>query len=706
MKAHQLVVLAAAIGAPAGAVQAQAPSQAPMDEIIVLGRAAQLYRVDSTTVGKLPTAPLESSQSIAVIPDSLITDQGARDAQDLYRNLSGVSFYSFGGVSARGFRQEEVYYDGLRGDPNAGFAVPQLFNIERVEYLKGPAGMLYGPGAPGGLLNYVTRKPHQDFDAEFGVVAGTSNRLGALAKVNAPLGDSFAVRGGAFVEDRGMLRFNASQETMMLDGGLSYDTDRSSLIFQVARYDLTQNAARLRGVPVDDDGNFLTTRRYNTNEPTDFLKMKSDVFQVRFESQWTDSLWLDATARYNDATERQQYHEPNALFDSIGDGQIDSVRREFRDQIRTQESWSLGANAVWSTLIGDNIENRMLIGADYFTIDEDRFASRVRGNTTPTPGLPSPISFINPVYGLSDSSTYIDGPVVPNVIESTRQGFYLLDELTLGRFILVGGLRFDRFDDNVNGVQFKDNKVTYRLGGVYRVRDDVSLYAQYATSFEPQSPGDQIPQVGGPFDPSAGSMIEAGVKTALMNGRIQTSLALYQIVRDNVLQDDPLGDIEGDGFDNKIPAGEVTSRGLELDIATDITPDWVAVMNYAFNRARITEGFADGARDLDDNIGDRFANTPSHTLGFWTRYQWPESGFAVALGGDYVSRRLSVDAQTVKPYMIFDASLIYERDAWRAMLRVDNLLDERYATSGFRVRTGHYVGRPRTAFLELRYRFD
>lgn len=81
-----------------------------------------------------------------MINADLIHDQGAREAQDLYRNISGVTFFSYAGVTARGFRQEEIFFDGLRGDPYAGLTTPQLFNIERLEFLKGPAGMLYGPG--------------------------------------------------------------------------------------------------------------------------------------------------------------------------------------------------------------------------------------------------------------------------------------------------------------------------------------------------------------------------------------------------------------------------------------------------------------------------------------------------------------------------------------------------------------------------------
>jgi iron complex outermembrane receptor protein len=131
-----------------------------LDAVQVLGRAQTLYRVDDATVGTRTDTPLALvPQSIQVVPRELIEDQAARQITDLYRSISGISFFSYAGVTLRGFRQENVLYDGLRGDPYAGFSVPQLFNIERVEVLKGPAGALYGGGDAGGVINYVTRKP-------------------------------------------------------------------------------------------------------------------------------------------------------------------------------------------------------------------------------------------------------------------------------------------------------------------------------------------------------------------------------------------------------------------------------------------------------------------------------------------------------------------------------------------------------------------
>lgn len=674
------------------------------EQIIVTGRAQKLYRVEQTSAGKLPTEPLLSSQNIAVITQELIQDQGARDAQDIYRNISGVSFFSYAGVTARGFRQEEIFFDGLRGDPYAGFAVPQLFNLERVEFLKGPAGMLYGPGAPGGLFNYVTKKPDASaFKADIRGIVGNADRFGGSAELNAPLGSGFAARGGLFYEDRGLFRTNASSRTLIADGGLAFDPGPVKIILQATQYDQELDANRLRGVPTDNAGNFLASRRWNHNEPSDFLHLNSTVFQGRIEGEPLAGLKIDATLRYNDATEVQNYHEPRGLFDSNRDNIVDATTREFRDQRRDEESWSMGANAVYGFAISQTVSNRVLLGFDHYT-GKEVFAGRsLRGRTAPATGLPGPLSLLNPVYGQSNPATYNLGPFSVTSTDSRRTGFYVLDELTVGPLILVGGIRRDSFRDNANGIVFEDEKTTYRAGAVYRITDEISLFGQYATSFEPQDPSAQNPLAGGPFAPTAGDIIEGGIKTALMGGRIQSSLSAYQIRRENLLQADPRGDLGNDGVDDFATFGEVTSKGIEFDLAADITPNWVLTVAYAYNDTRVTGD--NGGGGITNRVGNRFANAPRHQLGFWTRYQIPSLGLAAAFGGDYVAEQLSLSGQRVQPYMIFDASLIYETGPIRAMLRVDNLFDKTYAVSGFIDRTGHFPGEPRSVFLEIGYRF-
>jgi iron complex outermembrane receptor protein len=676
---------------------ATAPAEA---EIVVTGRARQLYRVEEVQAGRLPTEPLASSVTVQVIDEDLIADQGARDAQDLYRNLSGVSFFSYAGVTARGFRQEEIFFDGLRGDPYAGFSVPVLFNVQQLEYLKGPAGMLYGPGAPGGIFNYVTKKPSEAFSARASAIVGTEARYGGSLEVTGSLPGLGAPAGrlGAFYETRNTPRRNADSTSIILDGGLAFDVGPALLTLQATRYDQDLGGNRLRGVPADNAGRFLTDRRWNHNEASDFLRLDANVVQARLEWPVANSLEFEVGARYSETTETQQYHEPNGLFDSNADGRVDSSRRQFRDQIRDGKYLSVGASGVWSANLGP-IANRVLFGADFYDGELVFDGRTVNGTNTPGAGRPTPLSLFSPAYGITNPRAYALPAFTRSITEQGRAGAYLLNEATLGRFIGTVGVRLDAFEDVSGAARFEDERATWRVGGVYRLTDEVSLYAQWADSFEPQGVSNQDPRAGGPFAPTEGTIVEGGVRTALFGGRVQSTLAAYEIVRTNILQADPRGDVGGDGVSDFVAFGEVTSKGAEIDLSTDLTDDWVLTASYAYNDTRITA--TNGRTAITNSVGDRFANAPEHAFGFWTRYQLRPLNLAFAFGGDYVDVRTSLSGQKVRPYAVFDASLIYESDRWRALLRVDNVTDEVYAASGFIDRTGHFPGEPRSVFVEL-----
>jgi len=701
--------------APLSMAQAQdaagADESARDDEIVITGRASKLYRVDETASGKLPTEPLASSQSITVITKELIEDQGARDAQDLYRNISGVSFFSYAGVTARGFRQQENFYDGLRGDPYIGFSVPQLFNIERVEFLKGPAGMLYGQAAPGGLFNYVTKTPSFTLDGSVGVVAGNFDRYGAQAEVTGPVADVLALRAGAFYENRDLPRYHAKNKSTILDGGATLDLDVAKLTLQALRVEQDLPGNRLRGIPVDNAGNFVADPRWNHNEPSDFLGLRSTSFQAKGEINPAENLKIDAIVRRIDATERQKYHEPIITFTpTTGNVPNDIVARQYRDQIRINDIWSMATNATWSAELSETISNRFLAGYDY---SETRltFDNRSLNGTTTTPlnsNRPCPLSLSNPVYGNCDPAAYALPAYTRTITDTIRTGYYALNELTLGRLIAIVGIRHDSFNDinrNATGTpttRFKGSDETYRAGLVWRVKDDLSLFSQFSTSFEPQSAASQDVRAGGPFAPTTGTSIEGGVKTALLGGRVQSTLAIYQIVRKNLLQSTG-ADPEGDGVTNNVQFGEVRSRGVDIDLAVDVTPDWVVTANYGYNDTIITKD--NGRTPITNAVGRRFVNAPKHKFGFWTRYQFPKPGLAFALGGDYVSERFGFDGQAVKPYFVFDGSVTWTRGPWEVRARVDNIFDKTYAASGFSRSSGHFPGEPRTAFIEAKYNF-
>lgn len=676
-----------------------------LEVIEVKGRAQTLYRASQSSVGTRTDTDLELvPQNIQVLPEALIRDQAARQVTDLYRSMSGVSAFSYSGVTFRGFRQDEILYDGVRGDPFNGFAVPQLFNVQEVQLLKGSSGALYGSSAPGGLINYVTKKPQRIAKNQLELGLGNDDYWQGSLELSGPLNEQQAYRFGYYRDSEQPFRWNTKVENEILDLGYLIDiTDSTSLTLQYNTLTQDYQGARLRGVPTDDQGNFLGDRAWNHNEATDFQSLEADVWQVRADHEFNSNWRTDLTWRHYDNTELQNYHEPFCSFDTDGDGVVDYCRRQFRDQRRENTADSV----TWNNIVEFStagLNHQLLIGADTMTQDS-YFLGR---NVAPIEqgGKALGISLINPVYGLTSAADYdIDSiKSTPTDTTAVRQGFYLQDQLDLtSSWNLLLGVRWDSFEDKNNMASSKvdGNDSSWRVGSTYQLTDWVRLYALKGTGFSPQASASQVPEVGGPFEAEQSSIIEAGARFSLLNDAIRLNVATYEMIRNNILQADPRGDVGGDGRDDQIALGEVKSKGVELDLLGDLTDSWVLNLNYAYNDTRIVESTS----AITNAVGDKFANAPQHQVGIWSRYELDSINSAIAAGMDYVSDQLSIDGQHVKSYTVFDMSWQTRWQQWLFQANVKNLFDKTYATAGFIERTGHFPGEPRRLIVTASYQF-
>lgn len=684
---------------------ADAQSAIDLDAVSVTGRAQRLYKVEESSLATRTDTPLELvPQSVQVINRELMDDQAARQVTDLYRNISGISFFSYAGVTLRGFRQENVLYDGLRGDPYAGFSVPQLFNIQRVEVLKGPAGAAYGSGDPGGVINYATKKPTAHTERQLRLELGNYDYAASSVEASGPLDDAGRVRYrvGAHVDHENGFRNNTSQDSRIGDIGFALDVgDTGELLLQYTDLRQELDANRLRGVPVSDDGVFLADRSWNTNEPTDYLDLDARIALARYTAAPTAELDVNFAVRWFENAERQQYHESRGIAD---DGR--TVRREFRDQARDVEGLSAAGHASLDFTTG-GIDHTLLFGGELSQLDAyfiGRTAVGVeRGG--PVPGL----DLLDPIYGLSGAADYgLDTlPFRPATRTRSRQeGLYLQDQIDLGRWHVLAGLRWDRFEDQdrVAGTAVEGDDLTWRLGTTFEATEAVNLYASTATGFSPQSAGSQDPLAGGPFDPERSRQWEVGAKSSLADGRITLNGAVYRIERSNVVQGTGL-DTGEDGVDDLAALGLVRSEGFEFDLLADLSERWVLNVAYGYNDTRVLEGNPAAAGNTAGGGSDRFANAPRHKLGLWSRHDLPSIDSSIAFGADHVGDRVSLSGQAVKAYTIFDASWQTQWRDWTFQANVKNLFDKVYAASGFVDRTGHFPGEPRRLYLQARYRF-
>lgn len=690
---------------------AQDSTDENIEEVVVYGRAQQFYLEENTKIGtKVDTDIMDLPQSAQLLTEQLIIDQAARDITDLYRSIAGVSKFSYSGVTFRGFRDDgNVFYDGVRGDPYSGFSVPQLFNVERVEVLKGPASALYGGGEPGGMINYVTKKPQFESYNEMKLTVGDYDTYGGSVDSRGGLNNNIAYRLGIFYESEDDFRNNADATNLELAGGLLFSLGTNTQLtttFDYINQDLGGN--RLRGVPVNDDGHFWVDPSYNANEKVDYQDLEATILQATVDHRFTEQLSVSTTVRYLDNERYQAYHESQNWIDANGDGQANvddqTIRREYRKQYRSNEEISLTADFVYR-FVTAQLEQTLLFGGDYHDVDTGFDYQRARYEADGVANLN--IFHLN--YGITQPGNYRMTDLNGSGGRSERYSAYVQDQIDLNEhWTILAGFRYDHFEDEAkaNNYRFSDSAVTPRAGLVFKPNDDTSLYLNYSESFNPASIGDQEDVEGdGDLDPETGTQIEIGIKNHWLDGQLMTTVAAYQIEKEDMAVSNTYDTGPDDGIPAMLNLGKVRSEGVEVTVVGDITSQWTLTANYAYNDTRVIDGVSGDQITNTFGDGERFANTPRHQAGLWTRHEVNSLNSAIAVGVDYVDRQFSLDGQRVKAFTIFDASWSTEWKDTLFQINIKNLLDKRYAVSGFSQRNGHFPGAPRQAIFQITHNF-
>ncbi|MEP3348791.1 MAG: TonB-dependent receptor [Marinomonas sp.] len=697
MRLKKSLIMMQAFGALAFSTAALAETSSDnVLSIEVEGRALTLYKEDEASVGTRTNTPIdETPQSIQVITQELIEDQAANEAPDIYRSMSGVSYLNYGIIKMRGFEQEsQVLYDGIKGDPFRTFTIPQLFNIEQVQSLKGPSGAAYGAGEAGGVINYVTKKPTYEQKNNIELTAGNKDFLSGSVESSGPANEDGTqrYRVGVYTSSEGSYRNNVEEDNEIIDLGYAWDlSDDSTLTLQYTHF--YQLGERLRGIPIDEDGNFLTDTSWSSNEPDDYQEFEADIFQANLEHSINN--WLDSnfTLRYYETEETQKYHQASSLVDTDSDGVYDEVERQYRDQTRIYKGLDLA-----SYFVADLGEHTVVTGADYHFASEDELFYYSSAGV-------SNLSLTDPSYD-DDISSYTMGLNRDRVTKLNQVGVYAQDQWqATDRLNVLAGARLDYFQEELvdyktasNSASYDDMGYSARIGATYDLNQQVKPYTSFSTGLTPQSASDQADSEDGSlFDPEESKQFEVGMRTYLLNNRLNINTAVYHIVRNNTITEDDDG--------NTAAIGEVVSQGFELDVLVDITPRWVANISYTYNDVEVTD-VAD-----EDDASRILANNPYHQIGLWTRYEFPSIDSSIAFGAEYVGERTDrTDVAdggpyTIPSYTIYDLSWQTKWQDWKFQANVKNLFDEEYALAGFDDVSGAIVGERRRIYLKASYDF-
>ncbi|MBS7600512.1 MULTISPECIES: TonB-dependent receptor [Pseudomonas] len=651
----------------------------------------------SASATRTDTALHETPQSVSVVPKDVLEDTGATRLQDGLDYAGGVGrANNFGGqglttFTVRGFTTGEFYRNGFpinRGYPNA----PDANTVERLEVLRGPATSLYGRGDPGGTFNVVSKQPLPESKVILGSQFDDQGMHRATLDATGPLSQdgSLAYRLNVLGEGGESFRDDVESERYDVAPVISWQVNDSTKV--VFEGDFMRN-----NHPLDRGLTRYSTQTGSASRDTYIWEKGSDnllhndnnMAQVRFEHLLNDNWTLGGGFQFLDGSLKGNAVEANG---APADGRTLQRNFNYRKLEWTDRDWQLNLTGHFDT---GGFAHTLLTGVEYEDYD---YNSIIRRSSAANGTYP--IDIYNPVLGQAR-------PALTRVTTWDKENlqtwaFFIQDQVALTeRLKALAGVRFERFEHDyddklVNSRDFSkgQNGVTPRFGLLYDLSDTVAVYANTARSFKPNT---GTPAGGGGFDPEKGKSYELGVKWEALDRQLSVDAAVYHIVKQNVLTRDPLN------TDYSLAAGEVRSRGLDINVAGNITPEWRMIGGYAYVDAEVT-------KDNRLPTGTRLANIPRNSFSLLNTYEFQDGlakGLGLGVGVKYVDDRSGQTealTYTMERYSVVDLLSFYKvNEHVRLNLDVKNVFNKGYDEGAFNSYV--YPGAPRTVQAGVAYTF-
>lgn len=719
------------------------------NDIVVMGKSY------GREVGKTVTPLKDVPNTVTVVDRTQFEAQNLFTLEDALTATVGITVTGVGSEDpsymSRGFAITNYLVDGV---PTQQFGfpgvVPDLFGYERLEVLRGPAGLFSGSGNPAGSVNLVRKRPLDTTTLTASAGYGSYDNYRLEADFSARIGDAVGVRFGAMGQDQDQFFDVAHRNRVATFGVASIDIgDRTTLTFG-GSYDRFKPAiqsglpGRLGGAD-GSEGSLLFDVPRSTYLGADWNRFRSDTYEAfvelahRISNRWT----LRATGMIANVDRID-------VYSYIGNQPVTPANGGTTNHIAYrgdsfQKTRAFDFNGVGSfPLFGR--DQTLILGADYQARSGYSYFTRLSnyarinvfnpvspsepplnpygplpyypvqgtGATCPnrtTAVTPAPANCVLQVYG----GTYSD-------VE--QYGLYGQTRISpLEGFTLIGGGRFTWWDTNsqtllptagaVTGYGI-EGKFTPYAGAVWDVTKSWNLYASYADSFTPQGPitGRTRPD-GRALEPLIGYQVEAGTKLSLMDERLLLSLAGYEIVQKNRTFNDP------DLANVVYQIGRVRARGIEAEASGQILPGWRINGGYAYTKSKYLEEATAYLEGLP-----LVPIIPEHMVKFFTNYA-PADGmlagaslgggltwFSETWGGNPAIRAangtLTPSTIVRQPgYAVVDLRGGYEiNDRVSLSVNVNNVFDKVYYARISTTGRGNYFGSPRTAFATLRVKWQ
>ncbi|XAH21849.1 TonB-dependent siderophore receptor [Xylophilus sp. GW821-FHT01B05] len=710
VRAPLALAVAAFFSSPAlvlAADDAPAAEAASLATIDVVGRSASgTYHADEAAGAKTDLPLRELPQSVRSVTRQAIDDLGATRLDDVLDYVGGVSRQNnFGGlwdnVAIRGLPGNEntgmaTLLNGFSS--NRGFNAPRdLAGVERIEFLKGPAAALYGSSEPGGTLNIVTKKPLWNAAHSAEAYGGSYGMKRAAFDSTGPIGPNFAYRLNVAAEDRDSFRDHVSAQRRVVAPAFTWKLGRDTVLDYSGEF-LRHSTPLDRGVLAINNQLGAIPRSRFLGEPADGnMTVENQTHQLVLSHEWNPTWRSRLGLSYRETSLQGFSTEASALG-----ADNSTLRRQRRWRDFQSDDLALQAE-LQGTLQAGGMEHELLLGIESFRFHMDSLMLRAN----PSAAAPYAIDIYNPVYGQAQPTPQPN----TNTYEQQRNtAFYFQDAIRLAPdWRLVAGVRVDDYRQSLQNrltgstTRQTPSATSPRLGLSWLPSAQWTVYANAGRSFRPNAGADAQAQA---FAPESGRSMELGTKWESQDRRLGATAALFDIRKRNALTADPVNS----GY--SVAAGEVRSRGLEFDLAGQVSRQWRVNASLVLNDVEIT-------RDNSLEVGGRLLNVPRLNGSVLAVYEDAfANGQRYGMGGGvtHVGKRLGearTQAQANAGTPAFDlpayttAKLVayWRLDArLRLTLDVDNLFDTTYYTSSYS-RLWVAPGTARTVTLGLQARF-
>ena len=678
-----IVAIMATLTTPIGALAQSAASDPVLPEVKVQGQTERAdgpvdgYRATRSGTATRTDTPLkEVPASVTVVPAQLIKDQAMQNLGDVFRYVPGVLMHQGEGnrdqVVIRGnSTTADFYVNGVRDDAQV---FRDLYNIERVEVLKGPTGMIFGRGGAGGVVNRVT-KTVSDRVGDASLTLGSyGQRRGTLDYGN-KLGDSAAFRLNAMAEGANNFVDGVDLRRWALNPTLTYAFGaQTSLTLDYEH--LHDGRVPNRGTPSSNGAPFdAGTSTFFGNAAQSSAHAYVDGLAATLDHDFGNGRQLKNTLRVTRYDKFYQNVYPGNAVNAAGNMTLSAYNND------NQRLNTFNQTDFTTIFSAGGFVHTLLTGMELGHQDSDN--KRNTGFFGAATAVTVPSS--NP-YAVA--TTFRQNTTdANNKVAADIAGLYVQDQIALSKeWKLLGGLRYDYFKVNLEdrrtlvpatNLARTDTGLSPRVGLIWSPGARSTYYVSYSYAFLPSAEQLGLGTTNASLEPETAKNYEVGARWDVLPG-LTFSTAVFRLERNKVKSVNPA--IPGTFVQN----GQQRTDGVELGLQGDVTRNWRVYGGYTYMNARVAKPFNSNTTATAASLipaGSKVGLVPEHTLSVWNKFNLGH-GWGTALGAIYQGAAYTSFLNTVRlpSFARADAALYFTfpGNKTRISLNVENVLNKKY----------------------------